>query len=472
MSTLVGQLADWSVKVSFSDLPQDIVDTTKQRLLDVIGVAFAGRSTEFGAALGAVASKTWPASQLSGFHAAGAATFPHLNAFVNGSLAAALDYDDTHNETVIHSTSPTAAAVLALAETMPLSGQAVILSIAVGSEICCRIGVGAPGEFHKRGFHPTGIIGAYGAAAGAAKALGLDRRATVSAMGLVSSLGSGIMQSWVDGTDARYIHNGHAALSGLLSAQLAAGGVSGPEQCLEGKFGVFTTHLQGAGTLPLARVVDGLGVQWESRNISFKPYPTAHVSHSFIDALLELVRKHDLKADDVESMTCYVAEYMAPIVCEPKAEKAAPATPASARVSLQHTLAEALVFRDISAASFSPERLKDPRVRRLASSTQYAVDANAPGRERFKGWVKVKLKDGRELECIKDHNWGSAANPMTRDDIIGKFVANMSGAMSEPAARNVAQEILTLETAADLRSIFGSLDANRIRSAPRSARHH
>ncbi|MEI9806255.1 MAG: MmgE/PrpD family protein [Pseudolabrys sp.] len=91
----------------------------------------------------------------------------------------------------------------------------------LGSEICCRIGVGAPGEFHKRGFHPTGVVGAFGAAGGAGKALRLDRPGMISAMGLAASMGSGIMQSWVDGTDARYIHNGHSAMAGLLAAQLA-----------------------------------------------------------------------------------------------------------------------------------------------------------------------------------------------------------------------------------------------------------
>jgi 2-methylcitrate dehydratase PrpD len=153
---------------------------------------------------------------------------------------------------------------------------------------------------------------------------------------------------------------------------------------------------------------------------------------------------------------------MASIVCEPKAEKTAPTTVASARVSLQHTLAEALVFRDISAASFSTERLNDQRVRKLAAAIDYAIDPEAPGRERFKGWVKIKLKDGRAFECVKDHNWGSVKNPMTRDDIVNKFVVNTRATFLEPQAREIAGKILALESCADGRAIFDVLQSKPI----------
>lgn len=446
MTSISQRLADWTAGLDFASVPPDVVTATKMRILDVIGVCVSGRRSTIGAAIERVAGglSADRAGSLP-FAPAGATAFPLFNAFANGSLAASLDYDDTHNSTVIHPSSPATCAALALAADRPVAGRELIVSVAAGVEACCRIGMAAPGEFHRRGLHPTGILGVFSSAIAAARLLGLDPLQTQHAIGIAASFGAGIMQAWLDGTDARYFHTGFAASSGMLAAQLAAAGITGPAESLEGKFGIFRTHLQGESAFDPSAICEGIGERWESRNVSFKPYPTAQVSHSFIDAALHLRRTEAFQIDEIVSIVCPVAEYMITLVCEPAEEKRAPSTASSARVSLPQTIAEALVFGEIGPDSFSEGRMADPRVRALAERITYRTDPDAPGRGRYKGWVQIRLRDGRVLERIEDYNLGSPQKPLDETALRAKFRVNVRDALSATEADAIADALLSLD---------------------------
>jgi 2-methylcitrate dehydratase PrpD len=151
------QLSDWAARLEFRDLPADVVEATRLRVLDVIGLALAGGATAFGDSLrrATVAMNPSGPARLIG---TGESVNITAAAFANGAMAQALEYDDTHNESIVHMSSPSVAAALALSESRPLTGQQIITAIALGSEISCRIGSVAPGQFHRRGFHPTGLF--------------------------------------------------------------------------------------------------------------------------------------------------------------------------------------------------------------------------------------------------------------------------------------------------------------------------
>ena len=439
------RLATWAAGLAFSSIPADVVAATKLRILDVIGDCVSGRGSAVGAAIERTARAVSAETAALAFAPAGATSFPLFNAFANGTLAAALDYDDTHNTTVIHPSSPATCAVLALAADRPMAGREFIASVAAGVEACCRIGMAAPGEFHRRGLHPTGVLGVFASAVATARCLRLDLLRMQHCIGIAASFGAGIMQAWLDGTDVRFCHTGFAASSGMLAAQLAAAGVTGPAESLEGKFGIFHTHLQGDVPLHLSAICDEIGRRWESRNVSFKPYPAAHVMHSFIDAVLYLRGTEGFRVEDITSVVCPVAEYMITLVCEPAAEKRAPSTTASARVSLPQIIAEALIFGEIGPRSFSEECRSDPRVRALVDRIEYRIDPDAPGRERFKGWVQIRLRDGRLLERIEDYNLGSPQKPLDEAALREKFRVNVEDTISAIDAERIADAVLSLD---------------------------
>jgi 2-methylcitrate dehydratase PrpD len=453
VTPLASQVAEWVRQTHYDDLPPDVVESTKLRILDVIGLALAGAETAFGRSTIAAAvamSPPGPSRIFGTPHTVGAPTA----AFANASLSQALEYDDTHNESIVHMSSPAVAASLALAETRTVSGRDLILAIAIANEISCRVGSVSSGQFHRRGFHPTGLFAPFGIAAGAGTILGLTAEQLAWAMGTAGSCAAGLLECWVDGTQTKFLHSGFAAQSGVMAALLAHAGVTGPPKVFEGRFGLFASHLQDpAVPKHFGRIGDGLGSHWESRYSSFKPFPTAHVLHPYVSAILRLRTQHGVRASDVVRIECPVAEFNVSIVCEPAAEKCAPATQAHCRVCLQYTMAEALYAGGLGKNAYGDAMRLNPEVLALARKVEYVVDPSFPGPGRFKGALTVTLNDGRVIEEIEEYNRGSAENPMSESELRAKFDDNAGGCLSANQRETLAQAIARAEDVSDARTI-------------------
>jgi 2-methylcitrate dehydratase PrpD len=436
--------------------------------MDVIGLSLAGAETPFGRSVRAAAialSPPGPCRVLGTGDRLGVTAA----AFANGAFSQALEFDDTHNESIVHMSSPAVAAALALSEIGPVSGRDLITAVALGNEISCRVGSVASGQFHKRGFHPTGLFATFGVTYLASKLLGLDVHQMAQAAGICGSFASGLLQCWVDGTQTKFLHPGWAAQSGITAAVLAREGTTGPAEVFEGRFGLFASHLQNGEPLAnYGRISDDLGTHWESRNSSFKPFPAAHVLHPYISALLRLRNRHGIASADVERIECPVTEFIVGIVCEPTGEKFAPASDSHGRVSLQYSLAEALTHGSLGKNAYRAESLRNPAILDLARRVSYYVDPAYPGPGRFRGEVRITMKDGRIFRELEEYNRGSVENPMTYDEIRAKFDENASGFLAASRRDKLASHIRYLEDLGDaselVRSAYPSDGPSRSRS--------
>ncbi|HTY54736.1 MAG TPA: MmgE/PrpD family protein [Candidatus Binataceae bacterium] len=449
MASCSEQLSDWAERLEFRDLPADVVEATKLRVLDVIGLALAGSTTPFGESLrrATVAMNPSGPSRLLG---TGESVGITAAAFANGAMSQALEYDDTHNESIVHMSSPSVAAALALSESRPITGKQMITAIALGSEISCRVGSVAPGQFHRRGFHPTGLFATFGTTYLAGRLLGLDSTQTANAAGIAGSFASGILECWVDGTQSKFLHPGWAAQSGIVAAFMAAAGTTGPKTVFEGRFGLLASHLQDeAVPRDFARINNRLGEIWDSRKASFKPYPAAHVIHPYIDAILKLRARHAIDPNDVREIICPVASYIVPIVCQPLAEKCRPRSDSHGRVSFQYTLAEALFTGRLGKHAYQKATLENPAVLALAEKIVCQIDPTFPPPGQFKGVVKIFLNNGECHEAVEEHNRGSAENPMTREEIVAKFEENGADLLSSARLHRLADAVFSLESAPD-----------------------
>jgi 2-methylcitrate dehydratase PrpD len=464
MAPLASRVADWVSRVTFDDLPADVVDATRWRILDVIGLAYAGAETAFGRSAIAAAieiSPPGPCRIIGTGDGVGVTTA----AFANATLPQALEFDDTHNESIVHMSSPAIAASLALAETRPISGRDLILGIAIANEISCRVGSVSTGQFHRRGFHPTGLFAPFGITFGAGKLIELDASQLAYAAGTCGSFAAGLLECWVDGTDTKFLHSGWASQSGITAAMLAKSGVTGPPGIFEGRFGLFASHLQDPrpvqpdgpyAAIPrnLDRIADRLGAHWESRNSSFKPFPTAHVLHPYVSAILRLRQQHGVRPQDVASIDCPVAEFNVSIVCEPVDEKCAPASRAHCRVSLQYTLAEALYAGTLGKSAYGDATRLNSDVLALARKVHYHVDPAYPGPGRFKGAVRLTLHDGRVIDEVEEYNRGSAENPMSSGELRAKFDDNAAAFLSARQRDAVADAVGHVETLPSARMLM------------------
>lgn len=450
---LSSELASWAADTQFEDLPADVVESTKLRILDVIGLSLAGAETAFGRFTreAAVAMSSAGPCRILGF---GDRVGVTAAAFANGSLSQALEYDDTHNESIVHMSSPAVAAALALAEFTPVSGRELITAIAIGNEVSCRVGSVSSGELHKRGFHPTGLFATFGTAILASKLLSLDAAAMARAAGIAGSFAGGLLECWVDGTQTKFLHPGWSAQSGITAAMLARSGVTGPAEVFEGRWGLFASHVQDAGAhRDFARINDRLGSHWESRNSSFKPFPAAHVIHPYISAAIRLRNRHGIQPSEIERVDCPVASFIVSIVCEPTSEKYAPASDSHGRVSLQYSIAEALYFGQLGKHAYSDQSRANPEILELTKRVHYYIDPEYPGPGRFKGTVTITLKDGREFIEVEEYNRGSAENPMSYGELRAKFEENAAQFLGADDRAQLAAEVQRAEKLPDAKYI-------------------
>ena len=400
-----GIAADWYGALAYQDLPAEVVRKTKDLLLNSIAIAVAASKT---ANYGAIAVKSC-GGQSGPCQVLGTAvrTTPAAAALANGLLLSCLGFDDSLPETLVHVSATTVSCALALGQAGCITGQEFLTAVAGGNELVCRIGLPAPLQFHKHGLHPSGIIGAMGAAFVAARLLVLDAQGMRNTVGIAGNMASGINQSWVDGTHAQFIDSGWAAAGAINAAQLAAAGLDGPSQVLEGRFGLFRSHLQDPATpVDFNRMVEALGERWHGLDIEIKRYPTGHVNLPFVEAMLQLHEEEGIRAGQVRRIMAHVAAWMMPVIGEPIEEKRRPNSDLHAKVSLPYTLAETLVRGRLGAGSYTEQDLRDPGILDLAARTDCLVDAEAPRSDVYKGAVRVELADGRRLERVVLHGKG------------------------------------------------------------------
>jgi 2-methylcitrate dehydratase PrpD len=367
----------------------------------------------------------------------------------NGTMAHALDYDDTHLGSVVHISAPVVTTALTLGEKLKAPGDKVLAAIVAGAEGGCRIGSVAPKAFHQQGFHATAVVGTFAAALTAAKLLDLDDKQTAWALGIAGSQSSGIMQCFNDGTWTKQFHVGWSAHSGIVAASLAQCGFTGPSEVLEGIQGFYKTHAMPGEQFP-ERLMDGLGVRWEYPTTSFKPYPCGHVVHGFLDCITALHSEEGLRADQVASMTCPIAQWMIPIMCEPREVKLRPATDYHAKFSFPFTIAVTLCFGRLGVEAFSQANIHDPIILALTDKIMHQVDPTASDPSRFKGWVQVETTDGRKLERIVTDNWGSESNPMTPEQVRNKFRDNAQLVLNDSTVDTLIEQVDNFEAIKDV----------------------
>jgi 2-methylcitrate dehydratase PrpD len=291
-------LAEFAAGLRPEHISAPVAAAAKRHLLDVLGVALASSPMPF--ARMALQTAAALGGQGDGSVIGFADRLPPVwSALVNGALAHGIDFDDTHEESVVHVSCSVAPAALAAAEMSGASGARFLTALVLGMETAVRLGLAAPGRFHDRGFHPTGVCGAFATTLVAGTLAGLPAAALADALGLSGSMASGLMEFLTDGTWSKRIHSGWAAHSGLVAARLASTGFRGPRAVLDGRFGFYRSHLGDEGW-NAERVTADLGRRWHMMEIAIKPYPACHMTHAFIDCAASLRRggrdaRHDCR---------------------------------------------------------------------------------------------------------------------------------------------------------------------------------
>jgi 2-methylcitrate dehydratase PrpD len=365
-------------------------------------------------------------------------------ALTNGYLSHVLDFDDTYNpaRTTVHGSAPVWPAVLGLAETRGVSGADALVAFFCGFETEVRVALAAGPAHYEAGWHVTGTVGHLGAAAGAAKLLGLKPTAVAHALGAAGTQAAGL--KGVYGSMGKALHPGKAAMDGLLAALLAAEGFDGSTTVLEAKHG-FLNVLSPDPDPEL--VGKGLGELWMLPDDGFKPYACGSLTHPTIEALIALRTEYDVQPDDIAAIEAIVNDYVSWVTAKDQ-----PTNGLEGKFSIFHCAAVAAVDGAASVGQFTDERVNDPEVAAMRDRVSIVVD---DGLAKDAVAVTLTLTDGRALTREIPHNKGTPARPMSDDEIEAKFLELATPHIGEDPARRVAEMCWHLEEQPDAGEIAG-----------------
>src|SRR6201996_6243413 len=420
-----------------SKLPPAVREKCIELVIDVVGLAVTARNEDYLKATLAACDDDGPCTAIGHARTLSAAAA----AIVNGTAIHGEDFDDTFEGGPIHAGAVIVPAALAACERHKLDGQAALLGIAVGVETMCRMSTIAPTLTHKAGFHPTAVFGAMGAAAGVGTALKLNPRQLVDALGTAASMASGIIEYLAEGAWTKRLHAGWAAQSGIRAALLGRAGFVGPRTVFEGVHGFFHGFAHTTKGDYEALVGD-FGTRWVTETLAFKPYPCGTMSQPYIDCAKRLAAR-GIKAEDIESVLCEVAEGTVHRLWEPLADKQRPRNGYAAKFAVPYLLATGFVHGGVGLGAFTETAIRDERVLALAAKVKFVIDPDNPYPNNYTGHIKATLKDGSVVEDRQPYLRGGAQEPLTRQDVTEKFALNVqhggwSRAQGDAALKSLA----------------------------------
>ncbi|MER5873687.1 MmgE/PrpD family protein [Streptomyces sp. NPDC002044] len=460
------QLAALAAKAARTGLPDELRTDMAGRVVDLIGNSLAALGEEPARIVSTVV-RAWGGAAHSTAIGMRARVPAPSAALVNGTLAHSLDFDDTHLPSVLHPSAAVIPAALAVAEEVGARGSALLDAAIVGVEVTCRLGlagydpVAGNSVFFDRGQHATSICGAVGAAVAAGMLRGLDEEGLTSAIGIACSMGSGVIEANRTGGTVKRVHCGWAAHSGVVAADLARHGLTGPPTVLEGRFGFLRAFC--GDRADVSRLTEGLGDHWETPGVFFKPYPCNHFTHAGIDAALRL-RAEGVDPRRIVALTLGVPAPVVHTIGEPYEEKVRPESGYHSAFSGPFTVASALlgggglgVFHE----DFTDKAAADPARLALAAKCRVVADprCSALFPLRFPAVLTAELADGtrRTVEALT--NRGGPDNPLSRDELTAKFMLNSTISTSREKAERVAESAWALRTAPRVDALVDSLAA-------------
>ena len=428
-STVTARVASFALHALPGPLPPVLAAAARRAVLDSLAVTVAGASHSASVRLrrAVAGSGHGGACRVLG---TGERTDAATAALLNGASAHVLDWDDTILPTRAHLGAALLPPLLALGELRGWTVGDVLPALVVGFEVAARLNHAVYPAIHERGWQGTGMVGGVGAAVAVGRLLGLDAAATAHAIGIAATGGAGLIATF--GSMAKALNIGRAAACGLQSALLAAEG--------------FTSHPDMLGTGRFLEMVDdaprhalllhGLGERWSITENGYKLYPCGFVAHAAIDAVREL-RAACAERNGLSGLVVRVSPESMQLMANP-----APRNELEAKFSILYDAAVAWVDGNVTPASFEAEAVRDPRFRAVMALTTIEVSA---GIRQDQACAEARFADGPPVRVEVAHARGTAARPLTDDDLADKWDAamRMGGCAAGPALGTLLADAAT-----------------------------
>jgi 2-methylcitrate dehydratase PrpD len=429
-------LCEFLAAIRYEDLPAPVVSRTEDLFLDWLASALAGKGAQPITILERFAAGMGPPTGRAEIVTSRTRTSPFFAALINGAASHVVEQDDLHSSSVLHPGTVVFPAVLAAAQDCGASGKKLIVSAVAGYECGVRVGEFL-GRSHYKIFHTTGTAGKLAAAAGTARALGLDARQTQHALGSAGTMAAGFWEFLRDAAHSKQLHTAKASADGLMAAYLARDGFTAARDILEGPQGMAAGMSSDADA---TRLTDGLGTRWAVAETSFKFHASCRHTHPAADALLALMRAQGLKASDIVAVTAHVHQGALDVL----GAVTSPQSVHQSKFSMGFVLALIALHGRAALQDFTDEALKNGELRSFHDKVRMELDPRIDRAypRRWMGRVTVKTRDGREIEQCIDSPRGDPDNTLSRAELEDKamrLAAYGGGAASEEMEQIIAR---------------------------------
>ncbi|MDT3672811.1 MAG: MmgE/PrpD family protein [Aromatoleum sp.] len=443
-------LAEFTATLRFDDLPPAVVARTEELFLDWAASALAAKGLHPIPQFEAFARAMGPADGRAEILVSRARSSAYFAAWVNAASSHLVEQDDLHNSSVLHPATVVFPAALAAAQDVGASGAELIAASVAGYEAGVRIGEFL-GRSHYRIFHTTATVGTLAAAVAVGRVLKLTPAQMLDALGSAGTQAAGLWEFLRDAADSKQLHTAHAAASGLAAAYLARDGVTGAQRILDGAKGMAAGMSSDSDP---TRLTDGLGTRWALLETSFKFHASCRHTHPAADALLDLMRREQLVASDIESVVARVHQGAIDVL----GAVTVPATVHQAKFSMGTVLGLVAVYGKAGLEEFRDHALTDPAVAAFRDKVGMVLDADVDGAypQRWLGRVEVTTRAGRTFHGAIDEPKGDPGNTLTRSELEDKTrrLARFSGAASDAEVDALIARVWNLHTAASVAALL------------------
>ena len=435
-TSALAALVNWCATMNADRIPDEVRAVAERCLIDTVGVTLAGAQTPVAghARQFAIECSRVGKARIIG-HAEGVS--PDAAAFVNGTAAHALDFDDNSYAGFVHGSAVIASAAIAMAQSHASTGRELLDAFIVGSECEYALAIALGPNVYASGWWTSGVFGVMGACAAACRVLRLDPHQTINAMAIALSGTGGVKACF--GTDAKPLLAGKAAQAGTQAALLALRGCTGPADILGHPNGMAL--FGGAQVGPAA--FDRLGDAWRmiSPGIDVKRIPVCLSSHAAIDAMQALVAEQAIRYEDIERIECDV-----PPIVVANLRSTLPTTRQASQFSMDYALAASLLHGQITlrlldddSVRTAPELVALMRKVSMVSSGRWDAETVAAAPEG--AWVRITCRDGRDYERFQAMAIGSASLPLSTQQVQEKFMSCATLSISPGAAQQLLNQL-------------------------------
>lgn len=440
------QLAQFVVSTDMGKISDEDLNHMKLDILDSIGCGLYGSRTPWAQSVTRFVTK-WGEEEHSTIWGTGSRTSCRNATLANGTATQAVELDNSHNPLGLHLGCSVFAATLAVAEKEHVSGEDLLTAVTAGYEVTIRIRDAMDFSHVKKGFNSTGTCSGFGTAAAVGKLIGLDKEQIADAMGIVGVNSVGIQASQF--SMAKRIMGPRTAEGGILAAYLAAEGFSGTHNLLEaelgGFFGSFSDHYD------LQKLTAKLGQEMKINGMSIKPYPSSHGTHAALDAAQWLREEYAIDPNSIKS----VRVFLPPPAAKTKIGWRVTDIP-SALHDVPFTVALMLQEGDFFVDQLTPEKLRDPNIRRLMDAVEIIAEpAFGEGLDkRWTGQVEIELMNGKVLKSdVIYHPKGCPENPLNKDEVVQKFRKLACTVVGDAASSEIIRNVDSLEEIQDINTL-------------------